>query len=350
MSFISYLTRIHFAELVLEDALGEEVARLGAARPVIVIDADGRIGDGVGRLESTLPAECVLHWADWIDAWGRLRDPEAIRAKAADDGCDVIVAFGGREAQAFGRRLAGQGRPRLPLIAVPTTTADMGVVAGTPSSRRDAVHTAMPAAVLCDPTLTYGLDPRRTAAFGFGALTRSIEAFLAPGYNPPADGIALEGIHRASRYLARAVDDGADPEARREVMAAALNGALAGQKGLGGAEALARAIEVESREALPHGQLHASVLPPVLSFNAPAVGDRYGRIATAMGAKPGSDLIAALADLAGRLGLPEKLGHLGLGPTALRRAALGAAADLATQTNPRHATEEDYLRLLLEAR
>ena len=349
MSLIGYLTRIHFAENVLTDALGEELARLKATRPFVVIDDESGADDGLGLLEDALPANCDAAWAPTTRA-NRARRPQCalldrLRQQIKDAGCDVIVAFGGRTALSTGRRLANTTQAPLPLIAVPTTTSDMGLASGSPASRCKA----LPAAVLCDPILTYSLDASRTAAFGFDALTHCIEAFLAPGYNPPADGIALEGIHRAFRYLEQAVAADRAPEARREVMAAALNGALAGQKGLGGVEALARAIEGQSEAALPHGRLHATLLPRVLSFNAPAVGDRYGRIATAMGAAADADPVDALARLGTRLGLPDRLGPLRLAPARLRQVATDAAADPANQTNPRHAKEEDYMALLAQA-
>ena len=87
----------------------------------------------------------------------------------------------------------------------------------------------------------------------------------------------------------------------------------------------------------------------MLSFNAPAVGDRYARIAAAMSARPGADPIDALSDFAARIGLPDRIGHLGLGPAALQRVASNAAADPATQTNPRHATKDDYYGLLTQS-
>ncbi len=53
-----------------------------------------------------------------------------------------------------------------------------------------------------------------------------------------------------------------------------------------------------------------------------------------------------LAALGARIGLPDRLSPLGFGPRALRRIARRAAADPASLTNPRHATEADYLGLL----
>jgi TPR repeat protein len=39
------------------------------------------------------------------------------------------------------------------------------------------------------------------------AMAHCIETFLAPAFNPPADGIALDGLARAAKWLRRAADD-----------------------------------------------------------------------------------------------------------------------------------------------
>jgi alcohol dehydrogenase class IV len=182
------------------------------------------------------------------------------------------------------------------------------------------------------------------------ALADCIEAYLCTAFNPPADGIALEGVRRAAAFLERAVADGRDLEARREVLAAALNAGLAAQKGLGGADAVARALEAEAGMTARHGFLHAAILPRVLAFNAPAVEDRFAAVRRALDLPEGIDVAAAVSGLGARVGLPDRIGFLGLDPQALRRAAGAAAADPASRTNPRHVTVDDYLGLLEAAR
>ena len=65
------------------------------------------------------------------------------------------------------------------------------------------------------------------------ALSHCIESFLSPRFNPPADAIALDGAGRIVRHLERVVENGADREARAELMMGALEGGLTFQKGLG---------------------------------------------------------------------------------------------------------------------
>ena len=350
MSLIQLVSRIHFAERVLEDALPEAIKRLRARRPLVLIDEDGRTGDRSDRLCDALPADCRPEI--FPDLPAHPRKPLFKRADRHLDaaGCDVVICLGGNAALDFGRLLAAsQDGTCLPVIAVPTTAANVGLGPVHIPALGNSGRIAPPASVLCDPTLALDKAPERTAAHGFDALTHCIEAFLATAYNPPADGIALEGIHRSTLYLERAVAKGDDPEARRELLAVALNAGLAAQKGLGGIEALARAADAECGLADRHGALNAALLGPVLRFNAPAVSNRYPRIAEAMGLSAGADVTGALVDLGRRIGLPDRIGPIWTGTKSLRQVAKAAAADPANQTNPRHATPDDYMSLLQDA-
>lgn len=337
MSLISYVTRIHFADRVVEDALPDELRGLGVRRPAVVTDAAGEADDLYDRVIDALPAD-VQPWPlrriEVPDAGGALDRAQALFAAG---GCDSVIALGGALAIVVGRAL---GRA-VPVVALPTTTANVGL-----GPMPGGMAGAVPALILCDPTLTLTAGPSDTAAAGMDALVHGIEAWLGTTWNPPADGMALDGVRRAGAFLERAVADGQDIEARREMLAAALNAGLASQKGLGGVHALAHALEAEAGVSARHGWLHAALLPPVLAFNAPAVADRFGALREVLRVAPGDDLAGALARLGARIGLPDGLAGLGLGPDAMARVAARAAEDPANRTNPRHAVAADYLRLL----
>lgn len=350
MSLIQFVSRIHFADRVLEDALPDAIRRLGAVRPLVLTDEDGRTGDRLERLLDALPPDCSPEVSPVVPVHpGKIEFNQAIQSLKTHRS-DVIVCLGGIAALDFGRFIAAsQGSGNMPVIAVPTTASNVGLGPVHRPGLGKAGRIEPPASVLCDPTLTLDTSPERTAAHGFDALTHCIEAFLATAYNPPADGIALEGIHRSTLYLERAVADGDDLEARRELLAVALNAGFAAQKGLGGVEALARAADGECGVAGRHGALNAALLRPVLQFNAPAVGNRYTRIAEAMKLSSNEDVTGALVDLGRRIGLPDRIGPVWTGASPLDQVAKLAAADPANQTNPRHATADDYVSLLKEA-
>ena len=351
MSLITYLTRIHFADRVLEDALGEEASKLGLRRPAIICDAAAEAGDALARLLDALP-RCVAPVGP-RRAPARFT-PAALDREAelwAEARCDGVIGIGGPAALDVARALGRAGPARAgmaaaaPVVTVPTTTASVGLGPLAPAlgSTADA---RLPTLILCDPTLTLAAGSVETAAAGMDALVHCLEAWLGGAWNPPADGIALDGLRRASRWLARAVEDGRDLAARRELLAAALDAGLAAEKGLGGVRALAHAIEDEAGLGARHGTLHAALVRPVLAFNAPAVSDRLEAAREALRLSPDAEPGAALAALGAGLGLPDRLGGLGLEKAALRRAARRAAEDPATRTNPRHATAADYLAML----
>jgi 4-hydroxybutyrate dehydrogenase len=101
--------------------------------------------------------------------------------------------------------------------------------------------------------------------------------------------------------------------------------------------------------ALHHGTLNAVVLPAVLRFNDGHAGDKYARLARAMGLPESTDLASWTEGLNRRLGLPAGLRAMGVDESVLDRVVAGAVADHSTATNPRKVTADDYTRLFREA-
>lgn len=376
MSLINYLTRIHFADDVLEDALGAEIGAFKVKRPMIVTDP-GIVKSGlVERILDVFDADISPVVFD--------KTPENPTEKACQEAariyresdCDCLIGFGGGSSIDLAKAAAilishdndlssysaiegGTARikDKLPIIiAIPTTSGS-----GSEVSRTAAIVSSkgrklsliseylVPKIAIIDPTLTLNLPPLMTAATGMDALTTCIEAYIATAYNPPADGIALDGLRRVATNIERAVETGSDLFARREMMAAAMNGALACQKGLGGVHAMSHALGGLANYDLHHGTLNAILLPKVLEFNAPAVSHRYDEIKRALSIDKRSNISNAIARLTKRLGLPTKLSQLGVNISALRQAALLAEKDHSNRTNPRRASKSDYFEIMRSA-
>ena len=104
------------------------------------------------------------------------------------------------------------------------------------------------------------------------ALAHCLEAYCAPGYHPMAEGVAVEGMRLVKENLARVVANGADIEARGNMMSAAAMGATAFQKGLGGIHALSH--PVGALYDTHHGMTNAVFMPYVLAFNDKAIAER----------------------------------------------------------------------------
>lgn len=375
MSLISYVTKIHFAENVLEDALEAELEALDVARPLIVCDHASQRPSVVERICAAMPSTSV---AGLFELSGSHAAEDACTAAAAlyrKNGSDGVIAFGGVASMHLAKALAVRvshpeplghyagagGGQRIrdmvpPLISIPTianacaeTTGVAIIVSADGTVISLASACLIPRVVICDPTLTLDLSPAETASSGMDALTHCVETYIAAAYNPPADGIARDGIRRVLSNLERAVADPFDLTARRELMAAALNGALAHQKGLGGVHAMSHALAGLVQDGLDHGAVNAVLLPLVLDFNAPAVAPRYEEIRQEFHLSRGMNLGDAVMQLRERIGLPASLGALGFHEGQVERAAILAASDYCNRTNPRHAAAADYKQLLRAA-
>jgi 4-hydroxybutyrate dehydrogenase len=184
------------------------------------------------------------------------------------------------------------------------------------------------------------------------AIAHCMETFMAPAFNPPADGIALDGLERGWASIARATKDGQDRDARQNMMSASMQGAMAFQKGLGCVHSLSHSLGgVDPR--LHHGTLNAMFLPAVIAFNASAESmvreNRLQRMAHAMGLASADDIGPAIQAMNARLGLPSGLAEMGVQATQFDQIITGALADHCHTTGPRLATADDYRDMLLQA-
>jgi len=187
------------------------------------------------------------------------------------------------------------------------------------------------------------------------AIAHCLETFMAPAFNPPADGIALDGLARGWAHIERATKDGHDLQARWNMLSASMQGAMAFQKGLGCVHSLSHSLGGVNPK-LHHGTLNAMFLPAVVRFNAAAPSmqqeHRLQRMAQAIGIggcdARGTELADALREMNARLGLPPGLAAMGVGRELFERVIDGAMADHCHKTNPRIATRDDY-RDMLEA-
>ncbi len=375
MATISYLTTIHLDFGAL-DRLAGELARLGVRRPLLVSDRGVEAAGILDRVRARIPDDRAVTL--FLDTPANPTEAAARRALEAfrAGGCDGIVALGGGSpidlAKAVGLMSTHPGplkdyaliegglariRPDLPpLVAIPTTAGTgsevgRGAVIVLEDGRKLALVSPhlIPRLAICDPELTMGLPPGLTAATGMDALSHCIETYLAPASNPPAEAIALDGLGRAAAFLERAVRDGHDREARWQMMVAAMEGAMAFQKGLGAVHAMSHPLGALPGKPLHHGTLNAVILPTVLAFNAGHVGAKYERIRSVAGLPPGADLGAWIRGLNARLGLPRSLRAMGVVEADLEGLPVLAERDHCNASNPRPATAADYARLYREA-
>ena len=374
MAFIYYVTQIQFDFGAIK-LLKQECERVGITRPLIVTDAGVKAAGILQKALDQLPGMTVTVF----DQTPSNPTEASVRAAATlykSSNCDGLIAVGGGSAIdcAKGVAIAATHEGPLttyatieggslkitnraaPLIAVPTTSGTgsevaRGAIIIVDDHRKLGFHSwhIVPKAAICDPELTLGLPAKLTAATGMDAIAHCMETFMSAAFNPPADGIALDGLERGWAHIERATRDGSDREARFNLMSASMQGAMAFQKGLGCVHSLSHSLGgVDPR--LHHGTLNAMFLPAVVQFNAVAESmqkeKRLERMARAMGLTSGSDIADALRDMNARLQLPTGLAAMGVMSTSFEKIIRGAQADHCHMTNPRVASVEDYTDLL----
>ena len=378
MALINYITQVQI-DFGAVKLLLQECERAAIRKPLVVSDAGVR---AAGVLDMALAAlKPVPHAV--FDQTPSNPTEAAVRAAVQcyrDNGCDGLVAVGGgssidlAKGVAIAATHAGplktyatiEGGSALitdrvaPLIAVPTTAGTgsevaRGAIIILDDGRKLGFHSwhLVPKTAICDPDLTAKLPALLTAATGMDAIAHCLETFMAGAINPPADGIALDGLERGWANIEAATRGGDNREARWNMMSASMQGAMAFQKGLGCVHSLSHSLGgVDPR--LHHGTLNAVFLPAVVRFNASAESmlkdRRLARIAHGMGLgscdAEGNAVALAIVAMNQRLGLPSGLAAMGVTRDLFERIIDGAMADHCHKTNPRLATRDDYRRML----
>lgn len=370
MSTISYLTRIEFGEGEVT-RIGEFLKELGVQKPLVVTDA-GLVRVGVSkRVAGLIGGDYAIF--DSTPANPTEEATSAAHSQYVAEGCDGVVGLGGGSAIDLAkvvRLLSGHDGPLAqytavsggvarihgnicPMIAIPTTAgtgSEVGraAVIITAEGRKLGIISQhmLPSIAICDPELTYGLPPMLTAATGVDAISHCLETYMAPAFNPPAEAIALHGLDAGLGAIEIATKDGGNVEARRNMMVAALEGAMAFQKGLGAVHALTHPMGAIRELNLHHGTLNAVLMPAVLRFNRPAIGAKWDKLTDMLGGAPDQQIAA----LNSRLGLPAGLDAMGLTPAMLDAVAHDATKDHCHATNPQIATVDEYRVMLEESR
>ncbi|MBR9843348.1 MAG: iron-containing alcohol dehydrogenase [Rhodobacteraceae bacterium] len=369
----SYPTTIKFGAGRIAE-LPEACAATGMKRPLLVTDK------GLADLPITTQTLDILEAAGLGRALFADVDPNP-NEKNLTDGVeaykagehDGVIAFGGGSGLDLGKMvafMAGQTRPVwdfedigdwwtradadaiAPIITVPTTAGTGSEVGRASVITNSETHAkkiifhpkVLPSVVICDPELTVGMPKFITAGTGLDAFAHCVEAYSSPHYHPMSQGIALEGMRLVKDYLPRAYADGADLEARAQMMSAAMMGATAFQKGLGAIHAMSHPIGAHFNTH--HGTTNAVCMPAVLDFNAPTIADRFKQASAYLGIAGGFDGFRAFVqELNDSLGIPRRLSNLGVTAESIPELVKGAIIDPSCGGNPIELTETNLTTL-----
>lgn len=277
--------------------------------------------------------------------------------------CDMIVALGGGSCMDASKGIAamaandgdlwdyiafGTGKGRtlanspLPLIAITTTagtgseTDSGGVITNPETHEKTALfdQALFPKIAIVDPELMVSVPPKLTAYQGFDALFHSIEGYVSSQANLLSDMYALTAIENVGRYLARAVKNGRDLEAREGM---AFANTLSGWVMCAGActseHSLEHALSAYHQD-LPHG---AGLIMISKAYHRAFIqrgvrGERYVRMAQALGmpeAREPGDFITALHRLQAECGVADlKMSDYGITPDEFISFAENARASM----------------------
>jgi alcohol dehydrogenase class IV len=382
----NFPTRIQYGPGAI-GLLPEALKEWGRARPLIVTDK------GLAPLRPITGTKKILGDAGLAAAvfggvWG---NPVKAQVTAGVDAyrahnADAIIAIGGGAAIDVAKAIAlmvhhpgdlfdyeDEKPGALPIdkeiptyMAVPTTAGTGSEVGRSTVISVDETHVKkiifsprlLAVRVFVDPELTLGLPSGVTAATGMDALTHLVESYLAKGFNPMCDGIALEGLRLVAGNLGRCVDfarrieagdrelsaDGDHVQARGMMLNAALMGGVAFQKGLGATHSMAHALSTVCD--LHHGLANGIAIPYAIAFNKAVVPGRLADLGAAVGVAADADaFLKWLVDFKAQLGIPRTLVDAGVDRKHLDRLVDIAVHDVCHPNNPRPVTGPDFRRL-----
>ncbi|HFZ8995751.1 TPA: ethanolamine utilization ethanol dehydrogenase EutG [Citrobacter freundii] len=303
-----------------------------------------------------------------------ITDVCAAVAHLRESRCEGVVAFGGGSVLDAAKAVAllvtnpewmlsemaetSVLRPRLPLIAVPTTagtgseSTNVTVIIDAASGRKQVLAHAclIPDVAILDAAVTEGVPAHITAMTGIDALTHAIEAYSARHASPFTDSLAIGAIAMIGESLPKAVGCGQDLAARENMLLASCMAGMAfSSAGLGLCDAMAH--QTGAALHIPHGQANAMLLPTVMGFNRMVCRERFGQIGRALTHKKSDDraAITAVSELIAEVGQSKRLADVGAQPEYYATWAHGALADMCLRSNPRIATQEQIIELYTAA-
>lgn len=358
--FVNYIpTKLIFGSGTFENLLNEKLPGKNA----LVVISNGKSTRANGyleKLESQLRAMGISYSIfDKVEPNPLKSTVMAGARTARENACDFVIALGGGSIMDASKAIAamaandgdlwdyvlfGTGKKlpfknkALPIVAITTTAgtgseADAGsVITNSKTNEKTAVfdESFFPALSIVDPKLTLSVPPAYTAYQGFDALFHSTEGYISAGANPISDMYAEAAIKNVSRYLARAVKDGNDLEAREHVsFGNSLSGMMMSTGTCTSEHSLEHAMSAYHQE-LPHGAGLIMISAAYYSFfiKKGACPERFIEMARLMGntgANSPSDFIDSLKNLQKECGVDNlKMSDYGITPDEFDKFAKNA--------------------------
>ena len=364
------------------EQLAEQIGTLGGSKPLVVLDKNLSAAGLKEKVSDYFKkAGMTIAIFDKVEGEPPLELADEGAKMATAKKCDIVVGIGGGStmdvAKAVAVIAANKGAakdylglnsvpgPGLPTIMVPTTAGTGSEVTFTSVfirkdlNKKEGMNSPYlyPDIALLDPELTLSIPSHVTATTGVDALCHAIESYTSITASPMSEMVSLEAIDLISSNLRACVHNGADLEARGQMLLGSL------YAGLGLANAGVTAVHSLSYPlggmyGIPHGLANTLLLPAVMNFNLPGALEKFAVIAEVMGVSTeGLSLneaagmaVGAVEDLIDDCGIYDTLETMGIEEDdfpKLAKAAMTVARPL--ENNPRKVTEADAIAIYNDA-
>jgi alcohol dehydrogenase class IV len=259
-------------------------------------------------------------------------------------------------------------RKKARLVTVPTTSGTgaevtwLLVLTDTEQKRKMGLGNRENVAdiAIVDPEMAKGMPPKLTADTGMDALTHAVEGYTCNWHSDLTDGLCIKAARQVLEFLPRAVADGSDMEARERMHNAATCAGLGfGNSMASLAHATGHALGAIFH--IPHGRAVSLFLPYAIEFAARTAPERYGELATLLGASNGTpepekaalSMAQQIRSLSQRIGNPISVSETGVKrqdyEMQMDKLMDDAFNDTQMVTAPRAPSYEELRRIFLNA-
>ena len=344
-------TKIYFGKDSLEH-LGENLKRFGDR--VLLIYGGGSIKKS-GLYDKILAEikkyQLELTELPGVDPNPRIQSVRKGTALCKEKKIQVVLAAGGGSCLDTGKFVAAGAcvefdpwefftrkaplTEALPLVTIPTIAAtgsemdDGGVISNMETQEKLArfAPALQPKVSFLDPELTYSLPPAVTASTGMDAFCHAIEAYWNKESQPMCDMLAMGAMQLILRFIKRAYDDPNDLEARGAMIKASMIAGVAfSQTRTTGIHALSFPLTTEYHAS--HGTACSITLPAFIRLCREGAAEKLQALSAYLGYADAGALASAVEALMESMGMPTRLGQLGVREENLEhitKVGLGAA-------------------------
>jgi maleylacetate reductase len=237
--------------------------------------------------------------------------------------------------------LTPQAADRMRMTAVPTTlsAAEFSAGAGITDMQRKVKlsfsHPLMaPIAVILDPAATLETPMELMLSTGMRAMDHAVERWCSIRPHPLADGLALQAMAMLAENLPAIKAHPADLEPRLNCQLAAWLTQVSNAPGVPNGASHGIGYILGGYAGVPHGITSCISLAATLEWNEPVNAERQRVVAERLG-RPGARPCDVMRDFVRSLGLPTRLGDVGITADRIPELARQYDGTGPIATNPR---------------